>query len=271
MAQRLIMREVKDVAELRSLQMQVMDCIDDFCKKNHLSYSLAGGTLIGAIRHKGYIPWDDDIDIYMPRKDYDIFIKTFDGFNSRYKVFEWHDYPGMDVLFAKVGDLKTALSEQGKMREYGVYVDIFPLDGVSSNKTIRLLTFKIKTAIYILSHAKSQAFSQQTSVKNKVRWCLSRLWPFSKKCSFKMIDSLAHNWSTAENVTNFISMGTSNPHDQFDINLFAPTVPTDFEDRKYQIMNGYNEYLTKRFGNYMELPPENQRIQAHELIAYMID
>ena len=98
---------------------------------------------------------------------------------------------------------------------------------------------------------------------------MSLLWPFSKKYSFKMIDALAHKWSASNDVTNFISMGTSNPHDQFDINLFAPTVPTVFEDRKYQIMKGYDEYLSKRFGNYMKLPPMNQRVQAHDLIAYV--
>lgn len=265
------MRQITDVAELRSLQMQIMDCIDDFCKKNHLSYSLAGGTLIGAIRHKGYIPWDDDIDIYMPRRDYDKFLKTFDGFNPRYKTYEWHTCPGMHVLFAKVGDCQTLLSEQGSMQDYGVYVDVFPLDGVSPSERVRSLVFKLKTAIYILSHGKSQVFPKGKKWKYKLRWLLARLWPLSRRQSFKLIERLVSRWPESSDVTNLVSMGTSNPQDHFALDLFSPTVSSPFEDREYQIMRGYDEYLTKRFGHYMQLPPESQRIQAHDLIAYMKD
>lgn len=263
------MRKVEDINELRTLQMQIMDSIDEFCQQNRLSYSLAGGTLIGAIRHKGYIPWDDDIDIYMPRKDYNKFLAEYNGFNPRYKIYDWHNYPNMDILFAKVGDTYTELSEQGKFRDYGVNVDVFPLDGVSDRKIIRAIVFKIKTAIYILAHGKSQKYNINSPYKEKIRWIMSRLWPYSKLKSFRIIESIVLRWPNAKYVTNLISMGSSNPHDSFDLSIFNPTKEVPFENRKYRIMKGYDDYLTKRFGDYMKLPPENQRVHSHDLIAYI--
>lgn len=251
--------------------MCTMDVIDAFCKKNGLNYSLAGGTLIGAIRHKGYIPWDDDIDIYMPRKDYDIFLKTFDGFNKRYKVYEWHEYPGMEVLFAKVGDTKTKLSEQGNVREYGVFVDVFPLDGVSDDVIKQRRIFRKKLLLYVLAHGKSQQYPADGKISHKLMWLVSRLWPLSKRSTFERIENLIKKWPNALYVTNLASMGSNNPNDAFPLALFEPTIPADFEDRRYQVMKNYHEYLTKRFGDYMQLPPIEQRVQAHDLIAYIED
>lgn len=265
------MRQITTVEELRELQMQAMDVIDAFCKKNNLNYSLAGGTMIGVVRHKGYIPWDDDIDIYMPRKDYDIFLKTFDGFNQRYRVYEWRNYPGMEVLFAKVGDTKTKLSEQGTFREYGVYVDVFPLDGVSDDEKVQRRIFKTKVALYILAHAKSQRYPANSSTKNKLRWIASRLWPLSKRMTFKLITKLVQQWPNAKNVTNLVCAAPNNPYDAFPLSSFMPTHATAFENRSYQIMDGYQVYLTRRYGDYMKLPPEDQRVQAHDLIAYIED
>lgn len=265
------MREVKTVEELRALQMQTMDVIDAFCKKQGLSYSLAGGTLIGAIRHKGYIPWDDDIDIYMPRADYDNFLKTFDGFNDRYKVYEWRNYPGMEILFAKVGDTKTRLSEQGLMREYGVNVDIFPLDGVPKDEKEQRKLFYKKLALYILAHGKSQKYPSSQSLSNKFRWIAAKIWPLSKRATFKRIYKLITRYPDSDIVTNMVSMGSNNANDAFSISLFHPTQAVPFEDRQYQIMAGYDTYLRKRFGDYMKLPPEDKRVGAHDLIAYIDD
>ena len=80
------MRRITDVKELRQLQIAILDNVVAFCNERGISYSLAGGTLIGALRHKGYIPWDDDIDLYMLRKDYEIFAKTYQDSTGRYEL-----------------------------------------------------------------------------------------------------------------------------------------------------------------------------------------
>ncbi|WP_081481408.1 LicD family protein [Treponema sp. JC4] len=80
------MKQISDINQLKQIQLSILDFVNFFCKENNIRYSLCGGSLIGAIRHKGYIPWDDDIDIMMPRPDYDKFIELFNSKNSRFKL-----------------------------------------------------------------------------------------------------------------------------------------------------------------------------------------
>ena len=120
--------------ESKKLELDILLAVADFCNKNNLTYFLAYGTLIGAIRHKGFIPWDDDIDIQMPREDYNKFIETFS--HERYKTIA----PGTPLSkhsFVKVIDTETVKIEAHKKYKkgfLGVDIDIFPLDGTPSDE-----------------------------------------------------------------------------------------------------------------------------------------
>ena len=103
------MKQITDIAELRQLQMGILDEIDRFCKEQGLVYFLSSGTLIGAVRHKGYIPWDDDIDIYMPRKDYEVFLTTFHDRTGRFRAINPQQEPHYYYTFAKVVDQPLTL------------------------------------------------------------------------------------------------------------------------------------------------------------------
>ena len=121
-------------AECKEIMLSILDEIDLFCKENNLTYFLIGGSLLGAIRHKGFIPWDDDIDIGLPRKDYEKLIKKFSSF-SGYIIVE--DYRSRDHYIwanAKAIDKRTILTEvKDKKVVSGVFVDIFPFDGIPGN------------------------------------------------------------------------------------------------------------------------------------------
>ena len=117
-------------AEFRIHMMDILQDMQRFCEEKGLRYYLSYGSLLGAVRHKGFIPWDDDIDIWMPRPDYERFCKEYD--HPHYKVLSaWtdKDYP---LDFAKVHDIRTKVVEEGGDGDWGVFVDIFILDGIHS-------------------------------------------------------------------------------------------------------------------------------------------
>ena len=147
--------------ELKSIQLDLLQKTADFCENNGLRYFLCGGTLIGAIRHKGYIPWDDDIDIAMPRPDYEKFVRIFNLTQNYYQVMSIETDPDYAYAFAKVYENRTVLKElhypgdafgvyidilydnRTVLKELhykgsiGVFIDIFPADGVKNTNQIR--------------------------------------------------------------------------------------------------------------------------------------
>jgi lipopolysaccharide cholinephosphotransferase len=122
------MKQITDIRELRQLQLAIMDDIHQFCEQNGIRYSLAGGTLIGAFRHQGYIPWDDDIDIYLMRSDYERFLKEYKDKNGRFQLLCPEQTEHYFYTFAKVIDTQTVMIEdETEGYEIGVYVDVFLL------------------------------------------------------------------------------------------------------------------------------------------------
>ena len=123
------MKQITDIHELRQLQMGILDHVHAFCEANGLTYFLSSGMLIGAVRHGGYIPWDDDIDIYMPRCDYERFLQIYSDPSGVYRAIDPQRDPKYYYTFAKVIDQRTLMLEKEvKGYEIGVYIDIFPLD-----------------------------------------------------------------------------------------------------------------------------------------------
>ena len=124
--------------ELKEIQLNLLNNIDHFCKSNGIQYFLAYGTLIGAIRHDGFIPWDDDIDIAMPRPDYDRFIKKFNAYSKDYQVEDYSITDNYPTPFAKVIDTRTEMRMTlYNQRSSGVYIDVFPIDGIGNANQIK--------------------------------------------------------------------------------------------------------------------------------------
>jgi len=125
------LHNIEDIEEIQKVDLEILRFFDNVCRENNLTYFLSGGTLLGAIRHKGFIPWDDDVDLVMPRKDFEKLIEILDKSDSNYKLF----IPGCSedyfYTFGKLVDTRTVLDEFDycPIKGMGLYIDIFIMTG----------------------------------------------------------------------------------------------------------------------------------------------
>ena len=152
--------------ELKELQMKILDHIDDFCTKYQIRYSLSSGTLLGAVRHGGYIPWDDDIDIMMLREDYEKFTNCYKNESSveYYQLLDHHVKSDYSCLFMKIHDTRTLVNEDWQLPELGIYVDIFPIDKIPCNQFVGWLQY------WIISFLNAIIISKKSQKKTRILW-----------------------------------------------------------------------------------------------------
>lgn len=263
------MREI-DINELKALQLKILDKVDGFCKANNINYFLTYGTLIGAVRHKGYIPWDDDIDIGMLREDYDRFISTFNGYDDDYTVYsadadKWFPYP-----FAKIAFNKSVLQEENEMlkRTIGVNIDLFPFDALPSNERKAAAVQRKTKLIRNMISLKGMVPNKNRSLKKRIFLRLAKaiLLPISSSCLVKM---QIHSATAFEDKGNLVAplvweWWSANRIEQ---EKLKPRTMT-FEGTEYSVPVGYDEWLRGKYGDYMQLPPEEKRITHHKFIGY---
>jgi lipopolysaccharide cholinephosphotransferase len=258
--------------EIKSYQISILKEIDSFCKVNNITYFLSGGTLLGAARHAGYIPWDDDLDLMMPRADYDRFTKEFES--EHLTIYSLAIVANCRFPFMKVYDKRTLVAEDSFKDDmvYGVFVDIFPLDNAPAKQT------KIKALVY-----KSIFYQKLLKIKlasKDDRWTLSQkvvlvvgkiilafipiVW-FSAK-----IDKIARS-SLKENSPNMGCMVWGyGLREILDMKEFAKTVYLDFESFKMPAPIGYKSYLSSLYGDYMTLPPIEKQKVKHNFDAFEV-
>ena len=135
---------------LREIQLEILDVVMDFCRDNGINCWLNGGTLLGAVRHKGYIPWDDDIDLGMLRSDYDKFMAVFNAKNDRYKFVCYENNPESFTHYGKVFDTSTVLYEPNeKGDKLSVNVDIFVMDNAPADEAEQKRMFRRRNMLFV--------------------------------------------------------------------------------------------------------------------------
>lgn len=271
-----IMREINELREMQKIELDILKYVVKICEKNSLRYFLAGGTLLGAIRHKGFIPWDNDVDISMPRKDYEVLLRLIENDNnSKYRVFYIKNDSDYFYPFAKVCDTSTVLEEYQvpyKIKDLGLYIDIFPIDGVGNDKEIaqkKVLSIqkwsrRIRVAII------------PTNFQTSLKWRILRS-AFKLICNICGVKTFLHHFEKKLEIPSFdeskyvaSTFGARAEKEVIEQIHFSSSVLVDFEGEKFNSPIGYDQYLKQMYGDYMKLPPESERVTCHDIKVYEI-
>lgn len=261
-----------DLSEIKKYQFKILLEVADFCELNQIKYSLSFGTLLGAIRHKGYIPWDDDIDIMMPRLDYMKFINMFNNSGTKFRVLSKYSDDNYPYLWAKVDNPNTILIEFSDIDyEIGVNIDVFPIDGTPSND-LKLFVHLKKINFYynILMVKTIKLTSDRSYLRNSL---LKILKIFFSIISYQKIILLIEKEMTkySENLNEFLICSCFHHKIKYRLNnkLFDNIIKVEFEGKQFSSIKEYDSYLTILYGNYMKLPPLKDQLTHHNFTAFL--
>lgn len=259
--------------------IEILSFFIKYCDSNQLRYYCCGGTAIGAVRHNGFIPWDDDIDVYMPRPDYEKFLNEFNDQN--YEIMSYNNSSRYCYSFAKLCDKKSSLIELDTQPYVeGLYIDIFPLDGASNN----FCNFKINKTIYAI--LQRILIAKTTPVSLKMMWKACRqgyyyaltILPFYVIKPFLARKYLNYMFSRIETKYNYdqcdniaIYTGSYGLKEYIPKSWIGEGYNVKFENLEVKIPQEYDFYLQHFYGDYMKLPPIEKRKSHHFATYYNLE
>lgn len=255
--------------ELKAIELDILKFVDQFCREKDLQYVMNYGTLLGAVRHQGFIPWDDDIDLSMPREDYERFMKEFPK-NNRYRILSLETDDLYYNNFIKIIDTTTVIHDNRNDKTYqsGIFIDIFPMDRFDDltvvKKTYNLESFKL------LSFSKHKNIVYKDCIfKDLIRtgfWVI--LKPISPRYFARKIDKVIKQYTKADGQYIGLLGSKFKEKEVFPSAKFDEVIELPFEDLLLKAPKDYDEILEQYYPNYMELPPVEKQVNPHELDAY---
>lgn len=255
--------------EHKQILLELLLEFDNFCRKNNIKYFLCGGTLIGAIRHNGFIPWDDDIDICLLRDDYEKLIKIYKPINPNCTLLSLETDKKYNYPFAKLIDNRTILVEKcpGTV-EMGVYIDVFPFDncpGKTKEEGCKFLD-KFKW-IRWLRDFKVIVFTRERKIYKNIILLFGKIITMfisrrkiSEKISKKAKKYMKINGKYVCGIVN----NTYGYGEVLDRELFKEAINVRFENLTVCVPVGYDTILSSMYGEYMKFPPEEKRKSHHD-------
>lgn len=259
--------------EIIDSELRILIEIDTFCTSHDITYFLSGGTLLGAVRHKGFIPWDDDIDLAMPRMDYERFLQTFES--NRFSIYSLQTVSTCRFPFAKVYDTHSIIKEGAykEKHDFGVFVDIFPLDVAPED--VKLMRKQINASLFrqLCLKIKLSRPSPQWGFFKNIIIVFGRFvfLPINPTFLAKSIDTIAQSSSHMTSKKMGCMVWGYREREILDVSVFSKSIPIEFESLHFPAPVGYHSYLSSLYGDYMTLPPLEKRISKHDFEAYEIN
>lgn len=263
--------------ELKAVCFDVLRHFAEFCKNNNLQYCLCGGTLLGCIRHQGFIPWDDDIDVAMPREDYDRLIEIYRD-SDEYKLVCHEKNQGYYYPFAKIYDTKTLIIEEHFECEVemGIYIDIFPLDGdgdiYESSLKHLLLCQNIQ---HKLNHAFCRHFFRSDKhpiieLMRYIRYLGIRM--IGREYFYEKLVKMTRRYGFNESKYVAINVWEScGENELLEREWFDEYMLGNFEGEEFFIPKEFDKVLSRNYGDYMTPPPKEKQISHHDMQVYWRD
>ena len=262
--------------QLKQIEFELLKKFRDICKENGFNYSITGGTLLGAVRHGGFIPWDDDIDIIMPRPDYERFVEYCKIFDTPFRLVSAETDDGYAYLFGKVIDPATELIEDVGNRtavDLGVFIDIFIYDGMGNTEEEAKKNFRRSRFLreLLVAYNWKKFFRSKTKAwyYEPIRFAFFLLSRFADhKKIIKAVEKKHKelDFYSCEYVGNLCS--DKRERSIIKRSLVDTYTTMCFEGEEFSVFVGYETYLTNMYGDYMQLPPEDKRITHHMFSAY---
>lgn len=258
-----------DLRRLQLIQLDILHVFDELCTSLNLRYFLLGGSVLGAVRHCGFIPWDDDIDVGMPRPDYEQFIKFAQPLlPSHLFLQDYRSEPDCLLNFAKIRDSRTLYKEKlfAKLPiQHGIYIDIFPLDGgPEENEEAERLLKRMKIYRFSLINRKTD-YIRRKSLPASIGLSLMSLAVSMPTC-YRMVDALCmrYSYDDAPCIANW--HGAWGTKEVVPREIFGNGRRIPFEDMQCPVPQDADLYLTCLYGDYNTLPPVEKRVSHHESV-----
>ena len=250
------------------IEIEILEQFHLFCIKNNLRYTLAYGTLIGAIRHKGFIPWDDDIDVMMPREDYEKMLKLWsEEVSDQYVLQDYNSDDDYTNNFAKIRKNNTTFiqSEDEKQKKYhkGIFIDVFPGDRIPNNFILKKIVYIASAVNLLYSRKFCSGLNGLIGVIEKILLKTNKT-NFSKRRNYA--EKIMKHWNKNTELKFVFPCTIQCCKKYLPSDMFENLKIANFENREFYITKNYDEILRNEYGNYMLFPPENEQKWKHHPI-----
>lgn len=262
---------------MQLVQLEILLEFDRICKEHNLKYQLFAGTLLGAIRHKGFIPWDDDIDVIMKRDEYDKFINICKSNpNDKYFLQNYETDPNFFRQFSRLRKNNTLCLQKAYKdinMHHGIFIDIFPLDNVKTNSIAEKLRYKLLYFLMKVNFIRNRSISKKSHlvIKRVIARIVRSTNIILNNTSFNKLKTkvmkIYNNKHTG--YLNHMTNGTTTARFHkylISFDDYTKTIERDFEGYKFPIPENYDKILTNIFGDYMKLPPKDMQRSHHGII-----
>ena len=257
---RLINTANYDIKTLQARLVPMLECIDKVCRERHLRYYLWAGTMLGAVRHKGFIPWDDDMDICMPRPDYDLLLAhCHEWMPAPFEVVGPHNRSDYPYPFAKVEDSSTTVLERPDFNfPEGIYVDIFPIDGIPSDKAVATKHLKkYKFWRHLLFFRGRDPFKHGKGPRSWWPLLIHKMYSLQQLQDKVQRLMTQYKFDDCEQVIDYDSVFRGIVAKK----ILGEPKEYEFEGKKFLGVSDAHQYLTEMYGDYMTPPPKEKQIQ----------